>query len=204
MPVVRLTEIASMRLSTISFFLVCFLLCAACVALLWNRVLREIVDLPKITFRRALGLLLLWGMLFNVVLTMISAARELLTPGAWEPNGVTYRLRNSHARNGGEARLVRERYERLQRLGLALWQAAQKNAGRYPDSLDAAAAGSNLRDVPEMPGLRYNYQGGQSIGGKVEVLASEPKAVDSDRFALLTDGSVVQLTPAARRQYGLD
>ena len=33
------------------------------------------------------------GLLFYVVLTMISGARELLTPGVWEKQGTGYRLR---------------------------------------------------------------------------------------------------------------
>ena len=36
----------------------------------------------------------------EIVLTMISGARELMTPGAWERNGVTYRL--SESRGGGK------------------------------------------------------------------------------------------------------
>ena len=35
----------------------------------------------------------LWGLLFMLVLTMISGARELLTPGAWEKKGATYQLK---------------------------------------------------------------------------------------------------------------
>lgn len=39
-----------------------------------------------------MGLVVLWGLLFIVVLAMISGARELMTPGAWEKQGATYRL----------------------------------------------------------------------------------------------------------------
>ena len=41
---------------------------------------------------KALGVVFLWGLLFVLVLTMISGARELMTPGAWEKKGLTYRL----------------------------------------------------------------------------------------------------------------
>ena len=33
-----------------------------------------------------------WGSLFVLVLTMISGARELMTPGAWKKDGITYVL----------------------------------------------------------------------------------------------------------------
>jgi hypothetical protein len=36
----------------------------------------------------------LWGLLFLLILTMISGARELMTPGAWEKHGSTYRLKD--------------------------------------------------------------------------------------------------------------
>ncbi len=38
-------------------------------------------------------MVVLWGLLFTVVLAMISGARELMTPGAWEKQGATYRLK---------------------------------------------------------------------------------------------------------------
>jgi hypothetical protein len=46
------------------------------------------------SFGRAVAGVFLWGLLFIIVLTMISGARELMTPGAWEKQGVTYRLTN--------------------------------------------------------------------------------------------------------------
>jgi hypothetical protein len=37
----------------------------------------------------------LWGLLFLLILTMISGARELMTPGAWEKHGSTYELKDA-------------------------------------------------------------------------------------------------------------
>jgi hypothetical protein len=45
------------------------------------------------TYARALAAVALWGFVFVIVLTMISGARELLTPGAWEKQGATYKLK---------------------------------------------------------------------------------------------------------------
>jgi hypothetical protein len=88
-----LTDIARLRVETISFFLAVFFACAAAVKSLWNRVLCvSFSQLPKLNFWRAMGLTALWGLLFIVVLTMISGGRELMTPGAWDHQGATYKL----------------------------------------------------------------------------------------------------------------
>jgi len=89
----RLTDVADLRVEAISFFLLLLSLSGAAVQLLWNRVLRaSFTTLPRLNYWRAMGLIALWGLLFIVVLTMISGARELMTPGAWEKHGVTYQL----------------------------------------------------------------------------------------------------------------
>jgi hypothetical protein len=85
-------ETAGERLEVISFFLAVLLILALIVQGLWNGLRRDFPRLPRLGYFRALGLLLLWGLLFVLVLTMISGARELLTPGAWEKHGPTYKL----------------------------------------------------------------------------------------------------------------
>src|SRR5262245_65868611 len=70
-------------LQAISFFVVVLLATAWAVKGLWHVVRRDVAWLPALTYRRALGLVTLWGLLLIVVLTMISGARELMTPGAW-------------------------------------------------------------------------------------------------------------------------
>ena len=92
MPSVTLTDIARMRVQTISFFAMGLLLCSWFVQLLWNYLRRDFSVLPRLNYGRALGVVILWGLLFVLVLTMISGARELMTPGAWEKQGATYRL----------------------------------------------------------------------------------------------------------------
>ena len=60
---------------------------------LWNRLRRDLPRLPRLSYKMSVTLVGLWGLLFILVLTMISGARELMTPGAWEPNGATYKLK---------------------------------------------------------------------------------------------------------------
>ena len=87
-----LTEMAGMRLEAISFFLGALLASAALIRLLWNSLRESFSRLPILTYWKALGLVMLWGLLFLVVLLMVSAARELMTPGAWQRDGTLYRL----------------------------------------------------------------------------------------------------------------
>lgn len=92
MPSVDITDVARMRLDTLSFFLVGYLLIALMLMWLWNSLRPSFPALPRLNYWRSLRLLTIWALFFVVVLTMISGARELLTPGAWERNGATYQL----------------------------------------------------------------------------------------------------------------
>lgn len=93
-PVVRLTEMTVERLQVISFFLLVIVLSAFVVWWLWTVLRRDIPQLPRLSFGGSLAAVLLWGFLSIVVLTMISGARELMTPGAWKRTGPIYELAN--------------------------------------------------------------------------------------------------------------
>jgi hypothetical protein len=90
--VLQLSTPALERFQTISFFLFVFAACSGVVMLLWNYVQRDFPRLPRLSFGRAAAGVFLWGLLFVIVLTMISGARELMTPRAWEQRGYTYQL----------------------------------------------------------------------------------------------------------------
>jgi hypothetical protein len=87
-----LREWARLRIQNISFFAVVLLGSALLIKLIWNALRKDFPRLPRLTYPKALGLTVLWGLLFILVLAMISGARELLTPGAWQKQGATYRL----------------------------------------------------------------------------------------------------------------
>jgi hypothetical protein len=89
-----LTDIARARLEVIAFFLAVFLVSALLVRWLWNGLRKSFTRLPYLNYWRSLWLVALWGLLFTVVLAMVSGARELMTPGAWERNGATYQLKS--------------------------------------------------------------------------------------------------------------
>lgn len=94
MPSLTLSDAAQLRGQGISFFLLGIVLSALAIQGIWNRLRRDFPILPRLSFDRALGAVILWGLLFVLVLTMVSGARELMTPGAWEKTGVTYRLKS--------------------------------------------------------------------------------------------------------------
>ncbi len=115
----RLTESAHAGFQAISFFLVVLLLSVVVVRWLWNGLAREFPKLPRLTFGKSLGLVVLWSLFFLVVLTMIAVSRELMTPGAWEKEGLLYRVverpevpLNDKPSAYGEARLVPAAAER--------------------------------------------------------------------------------------------
>ena len=114
-----LNELPRMRLQTISFFLAGFCLSSLAIQLLWNYLRKDFSFLPRLSYFRAVGLVGLWGLLFILVLTMISGARELMTPGAWEPSGVTYRLAHKADPAPPDDAIENDRNRHLERLQVA-------------------------------------------------------------------------------------
>ena len=90
--VFRLSESGSARLQAISFFLLGLAVVSLAVMGLWNYLRRDFTRLPRLSYGKAVGVVVAWGLLFVIVLTMISGARELMTPGAWKKQGSTYTL----------------------------------------------------------------------------------------------------------------
>ncbi len=197
MPMVRLSDVARMRLDVISFFLVGLLLSAAAIHWLWNQLRTDFPRLPEIHYGKALGVVILWGLLFIVVLTMISGVRELMTPGAWEPDGETYRLRNKVAVVDKDVKhdvdLVAERDRQLRLLGHELQNHANKNDGLFPTT-------GQLQEFPPqrllLPGpsqLRYVYVAGRTASDGAVPLAYEPNVFGGYCRVLLADGGLVSM-----------
>jgi hypothetical protein len=195
MPAVTLSDLARMRFQTISFFLVVFLLCSWVVRWLWNSARKDFPRLPYLTFRRAITLVALWGMLFLLVLTMISGARELMTPGAWKKEGLTYKLKDaSEAPKANVIEREGERRAALDRLRVALWTYARHHDGRFPPGETPSEIPDDAWRVPDPSGMRYRYIAGLLADRGDVPLAYEPGIFGSGRFALLTNGKVVLLT----------
>jgi len=190
MPSLTLTDVARMRLANISFFLVGFLLSAFCIKLIWNYLAKDWTFLPRLSYPRALGLTTLWGLLFILVLTMISGARELMTPGAWEKQGATYRLAKSEAQRGAEdAARDERRRQQLERLRAALWDYAFAHQGDFPPSRTDPAVPADLWKLPDPSGLQYLYLAGK-FGREERLVAYEPELYPNGRMVLLASGEI--------------
>ncbi len=190
MPSVHLTDIAKMRLENISFFLAAFLLSALLIMLLWNWLARDWTFLPRLGYGKALGLVALWGLLFVLVLTMISGARELMTPGAWEKKGSTYQLVDE-----AKAQKLQERKQALEDLKAALWKYADEHDGKFPLARSEPAIATALWTVPDPTGMQYIYlpaDNRRSAG--TTPLAFEPELFGTDRLALCVDGVIRTMT----------
>src|SRR5687768_13369627 len=95
MTVYDLNDVVRLRLEDVSFFALFLVICALGIKLLWNQVAKGFPKLPRITFVRSACLTGILSLLMLLVLSMISGARELLTPGAWRRQGSAYRLNDA-------------------------------------------------------------------------------------------------------------
>lgn len=188
MPSIHLTDIAQMRIEVISFFLVALLASARVLQVLWNWLSGDFKSLPQLTYRMALVLSVAWGAAFMLVLVMISGARELMTPGAWKKQGLTYTL-DGPWKAGREARILK-----LEGLKSALWEHAEKHGGKLPASEadgSIAAARWTLFDSE----ARYIYiPGATARGDRARIVAVEPAGPPPPRLALFADGRVGEVT----------
>jgi hypothetical protein len=186
-----LNDNALERLQAISFFLLGFLLSAAALRFLWNYLQRDFPALPRLTYGKALAAVFLWGLLFVIVLTMISGARELMTPGAWTKQGFTYKL-TDEAKQSTEA----VRRQQLEKLRTALLQFAATHQGRFPIAAEVTAIPSALWEIPESGGMRYLYVPGRSAGHLPEILAYETELDSDQRLVLQTNGDIMIMRTA--------
>lgn len=188
MPMLDFSDVAALRLQTLSFFATLFLVCGLGLMLLWNHLARDFPRLPRLSYGKSLGLLALWGLLFVLVLTMISGARELMTPGAWAKQGATYKLAAA-----GMDPLEMARRQRLELLRAALWQWAERNEGRLPPHDLVGDIPPTTWQVLDPSGLRYVYLPGSTRDGGHRLVAYEPGIYGAERLALFADGAIAKL-----------
>lgn len=180
---------AERRIQAISFFVACLLGTAWGVKLLWNMLRRDLTQFPPLSYGKSLGLTVLWGMFFVVVLTMISGARELMTPGAWRKQGWTYTLENPPAKGIVDSRPARQ--QGLEDLRFRLWQYAASHDGHFPpeDAIDESSW-----QIPSRTGLKFLYVSGGSVEQAGRLLAFEPATDSGDRLVLLSSGIIALMS----------
>lgn len=185
MPSYDLSDMARLRLEEISFFVVLFLACSGVLWFLWNYVAKGIPNLPRLEFKRALGLMSILSLGMLLVLSMISGARELLTPGAWRKQGSTYQV------NDPASEPLRR--QALELLRAALMDYARSHDGAFPAHDYSPEVSDHLWRGPDARGTRYIYLGGKLADDPPAVLVCEPAQYRNPRFVLLTDGKIQQL-----------
>jgi len=181
MPIVTISDLWTMRLQSISFFLLLLLLSALGVMGLWNYLRRDFTALPRLTYLRSLSLVILLGLLFMVVLTMISGARELMTPGAWTKQGATYALNNPPVSEAA-------RQERLTRLRDKLFQYADQHMADFPPHDLVPEIADEIWWLDDARTQRFLYIAGGKRGDSTRPIAYEPRQAGSKRLVLMGDG----------------
>jgi len=179
----------------ISFFTACLLVTAAVVKALWNALRRDAENLPPLTYGRALCAVTLWGMVFVVVLTMISGARELMTPGAWRKQGWTYQLQASSVPPDSLA----DRRKAIENLRTAIWHFAATHEGTFPHSPEDLED-PDLWSVPGWAGFRIIYLVDRHPDATGSLLAFEPELDGDERLVLLTNGMIGSMRTAEIEQ----
>ncbi|MEJ7590064.1 MAG: hypothetical protein WKF77_00795 [Planctomycetaceae bacterium] len=187
----------ALRIQAISFFLAMFLLSGWLVKGLWNLARRDFKKLPTLSYGRSLALVTLWGLAFVVVLTMISGARELMTPGAWRKQGWTYTLANAGPEDTTSRREARQRG--LEQLRTALWQYAAMHDGKFPGA-DEPSIESALWEVPGWPGLKFLAVPDCRAESTGRLFVFEPDAEGDERLVLLTNGFIGTMRTAEINQ----
>lgn len=184
MTVITLTDVAKARLDALSFFVAGYFLISLLVKWVWNHLAKTMTVLPRLNYSRALALVFLSGLMFYVVLTMISGARELLTPGAWQKQGVGYRLRE----DGSPVYSKEERREAITELRDGIWEYAKSHEGKAPTSpFDTGMDGKlwRFRD-----GGMYCLMPDVRPGVGRSILVYEPSTAGGRRFLILSDGTI--------------
>jgi hypothetical protein len=115
-----------------------------------------------------------------------------MTPGAWEKNGITYRLVKETDLKPGDI-FDPVRYERLEQLSEALANFAEKHQGRFPAESELGQIDANVW-LAAWPNARFVYYGAvvDRVHGKP--LAAEPEALGPFPLVLFTDGMIHMMT----------
>lgn len=156
---------------------------AAFVRWSWNMIVEDSAALPRLTYPRAFGVCVIWGLAMFVALILIDGTRHSLTPTRWIRNGMTYQLSSDAER---EIQVAREkRVAHLHQLDAALIRYSLDHDGFLPPSLEAL--GEADLTVPGTGGLAYVY----SLKEDNNFRLLEPEW-DEVRYALTPNGKVVE------------
>ncbi|PQO44076.1 hypothetical protein [Blastopirellula marina] len=198
MPAVRLSGEASTRMQGISFFVMGIVIATLAVWWSWNWLRRDFAVLPKLSLLGAAGLTVLWGMLFIIVLTMISGARELMTPKAWRPDGLTYAL------NEEPEEVVRDEldYENEIKLVAATLKHYQRTRGGEPPEniFYLSEAAEELGFVSLGQSLEMNYWYDPPSENGSPLLLRQLAPTKQPAWGITDDGEIIRLDQAEKTE----
>jgi hypothetical protein len=196
MPVFTLDSLVATRVEDISFFIALTLASAAGLRLLWNCAFKPLPQMPRLSYKQALALTFVLGLAMLLVLTMISGARELLTPGAWQKQGNTYKLTSPV--------MIEQRRARLLALFQVLRAYADGHGGKWPAHEFVPEIPAPIWQAPDEGGTRYVYLGGLGPVDATTVIAFEPSNFGSPRLGVTAEGKIRELSvPEVRVLLGL-
>jgi hypothetical protein len=191
-----LSDVVRLRIEDVSFFAFLLLACALGVKLVWNYVAKGMPALPRISFLRSLCVTGVLSLMMLLVLSMISGARELLTPGVWRRQGSAYRL------NDAAAEPLRR--QSMEFLRSALRAYAEQHGGKFPPHDFIPEIPEKIWQSPDSTGTRYVYVAGLTMNSGTNVVACEPPSFGDTRFALLANGEVQKISSLEiRRSLGI-
>ena len=182
MTVYGLNDFYETRLQDISMFLVVLLLGSAGLMWLWNLLARDFKSLPRLKYRHAAALSVIFSLAMLLILTMISGIREVLTPEAWRKQGTAYRLNSPAVEEG--------RRQGLAYLRDALQGYAHAHDGKFPPHDFAPGISPKLWETPDPRGSRYYYQHGLTLADTNSLLAWEPERFGDRRFGVVASGEI--------------
>jgi hypothetical protein len=186
MTVYDLNDVVRLRLEDISFFAVLLLLSGLGIKFLWNHLAKGFPKIPRLSFTRAFCLTALFCLMMLLVLSMISGARELLTPGAWRRQGSEYRINDL-----GSETLRRQSIEQLR---AALRTYAENHSSKYPAHDFVPEIPEKLWQAPDSVGTRYIYISGLKLDSQTtNIVACEPVHFGDERYALFANGEIRKL-----------
>lgn len=152
---------------------------------LWNSLAKDFESLPQMSYLRALGMTLLWGLAMVVALILIDGTRHTLSPAAWVRNGFTYRLSTEEEQILTDYR--NQRREQLKNLHADLKSHIEANGRTLPPSLTTIE--SDHLYVPENAELQYLWKL-DTENSTFQIV--EPELVDDVRYAITAQGEVIE------------
>lgn len=186
-----LNEVVRLRLEDVSFFALLLGICALGIRFLWNHFVKGLPNLPRLSFFRALCLTGLLSLMMLLVLSMISGARELLTPGVWRRQGTEYRLHDT------ASELHRRQCMDFLRASLTTY--AAQHGGKYPPHEFVPDIPERVWQAPDSVGTRYIYVAGLGTDCGTNIVACEPVNFGEERLVLLANGTMQKMNTSAIR-----